>query len=516
MGFKDLKGLLKKENHFFLILIIWLLVGYTFLEFNIEFQIIGIVINGIVIYFPLLIICIVLFLIAFFLQADLKKLTRNTVLKGIAFLIVVIIIFLFIGAEILFLIGVVSFIVSFIFYIFITSIFTMYYIYRYGIDLDSSFYKMPTPIAFTWRWLIFLVGTAAAVALILFIGAVSVGTTKITVIIVIAGQEFFIHRFVEIIPYIIVGIILGAMVGGTSSPIVIPLASRLKNLQDKTKTVLSIESIITDPLCIVVVLAIVTMISSEGGINLGVGARDLVSTFSVGAVTGLVLGFIWLPIMHKVRKEQFSYILTLAVVFLVYSLTETWWQGAGAISCLAFGLVLGNGKKILKMVNYSGRGFEMDQDTKQFHSLTSFVIRTFFFVYLGIMVSFQNIEFIILGIIILVVLLVVRYLAILITTYRGNFEKDDKQTMSVMMPRGLAAAILAVNFGPLILEKLDLEIGNAFFKDIVFVVILGTAIICTIGVSIISHYEMKKLKTIEDPISKSETIDKQDDLLEKT
>ena len=311
---------------------------------------------------------------------------------------------------------------------------------------------------------------------------------------------------------IIVGIILGAMVGGTSSPIVIPLASKLKNLQDKTKTVLSIESIITDPLCIVVVLAIVTMISSKGGINLGVGARDLVSTFSVGAVTGLVLGFIWLPIMHRVRKEQFSYILTLAVVFLVYALTETWWQGAGAISCLAFGLVLGNGKKILKMVNYSGKGYEMDQDTRQFHSLTSFVIRTFFFVYLGIMVSFQNIEFIILGIIILVVLLVVRYLAIFITTYKGNFEKDDKQTMSVMMPRGLAAAILAVNFGPFILKKLDLDIGDAFFKDIVFVVILGTAIICTVGVSIVSHYEMKKLKTIEGPVSKKETKDKQDDL----
>ncbi len=209
MGLKDLKGLLKKENHFFLILIIWLLVGYTFLQFNFEFQVFGFVINGIIIYFPLLIICIVLFLIAFFLQADIKKLTRNTILKGIGFLIIVIIIFMFIGAEILFLIGLVSFIVSFIFYIFITSIFTMYYIYSYGISMDETFYKMPTPIAFTWRWIIFIVGIAAAVALILFIGAVSVGTTKISVIIKVGKQELLIHRFVEIIPYIIIGIIIG-------------------------------------------------------------------------------------------------------------------------------------------------------------------------------------------------------------------------------------------------------------------------------------------------------------------
>jgi len=296
---------------------------------------------------------------------------------------------------------------------------------------------------------------------------------------------------------VIIGIVLGAIVGGTSSPIVIPLATRLHNLQDKTKMVLSIESILTDPLCIVVFLAAYYMITS-GDASIGTGVKSLVSTFSVGAMVGFLLGFVWLPIMHRVRKEQFSYVLTLAIVFLVYSLTESWWGGAGAISCLMFGLVLGNGKKILKMVNYHGRGFEMDNETKQFHSLTSFVIRTFFFVYLGIMVSFQKIEFILIGIIILLALLGVRYLSVLMSTYQGGFEKDDKQTMAAMMPRGLAAAILAINFGPTLVQRLmpnvDYETFKTFFGDVAFVVILGTAIITTIGVSVVSHSEMKKLK----------------------
>ena len=65
------------------------------------------------------------------------------------------------------------------------------------------------------------------------------------------------------------------------------------------------------------------------------------------------------------------------------------------------------------------------------------------------------------------------------------------QTMTVLMPRGLAAAILAIKFGT------DKYFGQfvgsgSFFKDIAFVVILGTAIITTVGVSIISHNEMKK------------------------
>jgi len=310
---------------------------------------------------------------------------------------------------------------------------------------------------------------------------------------------------------LVIGAVLGAIVGGTSSPIVIPLAYRLKNLQEKTKMVASIESILTDPICIVVVFAIYYMIFIVGELNLVLGVGNLIKTFSVGIVLGAVFGFIWLFIMNKVRKEQFSYILTLALVFLVYSFTaiivgtNEGGQGAGAISCLIFGLILGNGKKILKMINYQGKSFEMDQETKQFHSLTSFVIRTFFFVYLGMIATFRSINFIIIGIIILIILLVFRYLAIYISTYKGNFEKDDKQTITVMMPRGLAAAILAINFTPLILGvgtktvpgyNLPIEM-QGLFMDIAFVVILGTAIITTIGVSIISHYERKKLNNLE-------------------
>jgi len=296
-----------------------------------------------------------------------------------------------------------------------------------------------------------------------------------------------------------VGIILGAIVGGTSSPIVIPLVSRLRNLQEKTKVILSIESIITDPLAIVVVLAGVYMIVVARSPDLALGIKNLVSTFSVGIVVGTILGFVWLPVMHKVRKEQFSYVLTLAVVFLVYSLTallvgiEEGGAGAGAISCLMFGLVLGNGKKLLKMIKYEGKAFEMDEQTKQFHSLTSFVIR-----------------FIIVGILVLFALLGLRFLAVRISTFRGKFEKDDKQTMMVIMPRGLAAAILAISFGPVLVSKEGLNLGTTmvgFFQDVAFVVILGTAIVCTIGVSIISHYEKKKLEVTDEKQTDSEKID---------
>jgi cell volume regulation protein A len=156
-----------------------------------------------------------------------------------------------------------------------------------------------------------------------------------------------------------------------------------------------------------------------------------------------------------------------------------------------FGLVLGNGKKVLKMVNYEGEGFEMDEETKHFHGLISFIIRTFFFVYLGMIVSFQNIHYILFGIVILIALLIVRYIIVYISTYKGKFDRDDKQTMLVMMPRGLAAAILAIKFGDDFVNKY-IPGNDGFFKDVAFVVILGTAIITTLGVALICHHENKK------------------------
>jgi cell volume regulation protein A len=244
------------------------------------------------------------------------------------------------------------------------------------------------------------------------------------------------------------------------------------------------------------------MITSGG--NIGDGIKSVVSTFSVGGVLGAIIGLIWLPIMHKIRKMQFSYISTLAIVFLLYSFTEALWTGSGVLACLIFGLVLGNGKKVLRIIKYEGKTFEMDQETKNYHSLISFVIRTFFFVFLGIIVSYNDVDlaFILIGIIILIAILMLRYLAVQITTYKGGFEKDDKQTINVMLPRGLAAAILAIRYGPEIIETyrpelLNPDVLSGFFEGIAFVVILGTAIITTVGVSIICHYEMKKIKNTE-------------------
>ncbi len=212
MPIKDLGKLFEKENRLFLVLVIWLIVGYTAIAFNFSVVIFGFVLNGLIIFMPLLIICIVLFLIAFFLQGDLKELKWSSLVRSGVFLFIVSALMYLFGAELLFLIGVVSVFVSFISYIFITSTFSMYYCFKYGTHLDDAFARLPRSIAFFWRWFVFIAGTLIALIIIYVIGAISIGTTTLEGTVTIVGREFRINDIIRYVPLIIIGIILSLVV----------------------------------------------------------------------------------------------------------------------------------------------------------------------------------------------------------------------------------------------------------------------------------------------------------------
>ncbi len=282
------------------------------------------------------------------------------------------------------------------------------------------------------------------------------------------------------------GLLLGAIIGGTSSPIVIPIITGLSGVSDKTRVLLSLESVLTDVLCIVTAISIIGMLTPGHAVSSP--AQALASTFSVGIVLGMTVGVLWIPIMRKMVKYEYSYLLDLAVLFLLYTLAEAS-GGSGALACLMFGIVLGNGKKVLSMLQFRELGFQIDETTKQFHSLITFLIRTFFFVYIGLLVNVQDLGNILLGLALVAVILAVRPVVVHVTM-RGvkEIRKRDKRIMSYMIPRGLAAAVLAY------LPVSKGIPGTQGFADITFTVILATTVAATIGISLEKFREKKKRK----------------------
>ena len=273
-------------------------------------------------------------------------------------------------------------------------------------------------------------------------------------------------------------LILGAIISGTSSAVVISIVNPLK-IREGVKTILKLESIITDPVVIVLTMALIQFATLSQTISL---ANSLASMYSIAIVTGLIIGIIWLLILDKIKGKEFDYMLTLAVVFLLYVFTESI-GGSGAISALMFGLVLGNSYAFSKMLKFKKR-YRVDKTLKRFHGEITFFIRSFFFVYLGLIATI-NLTYLYYGLIFLVILIIMRLAAVQLSTYKMNITRVEKNIMRSMMSRGLAAAVLAQI--PLIYGIKNAEI----FSNIVFIVILLTVLFTTIFIKIFYRPEFE-------------------------
>ncbi len=160
MVFKELKKLFtEKEYRLYLVLVIWLLAGFTLLQFS---QVIPIWV-AIVIYFPLLVFCITLLIVSFLFRRELRELSLKQILIYCALALIIAIFF----AVIMIWLFVVIFVIAIISYIFITAIFYMYSSYRYGVDWDDKIYEIKKPFNNILRWLIFISCTVISIFILL-------------------------------------------------------------------------------------------------------------------------------------------------------------------------------------------------------------------------------------------------------------------------------------------------------------------------------------------------------------
>jgi len=274
------------------------------------------------------------------------------------------------------------------------------------------------------------------------------------------------------------GLLFGSIFGGSSSIVVISLASKIK-ISERGSTTLILESATTDILCIVVSLAIIgaIMTGHTDFASIGVGISG---KFLIGAGIGVALGILGLFILRRVSYLPFSYMLVLAIALFAYAISETV-GGSGALSALLFGLMLGNETTIFKLLRRkTTTNLAVDDGLKRFKSEIAFFIRTFFFVFLGIIVTISNVNFIFLGIALSILLLIVRYGAVYLTTLKSEL-KNERPILTFVLTRGLAAAVLAT---------LPAQYGLSYaplFINFAVVIIMSTAVIATVGVIALSR-----------------------------
>ena len=263
-------------------------------------------------------------------------------------------------------------------------------------------------------------------------------------------------------------ILLGTIVGGSSSIIVFGLVRKLR-ISDKAKSMLSFESALTD-----ILATIIAFILFEAVLLAHFDLQTLQETLGRAVVVGLVLGFgvgiPWMYVSTKLGNAQHAYMLTLGILFVLFFLANSFGE-SGALTALVFGLMLGNKHHLSRILKFKLPKIEMDDPT---HNQLTFLVRSFFFVFVGLMASFGRIEYIVFGILITVAVYFGRTFIVKLTLTQ-RFSKLDKSVTNSMIPRGLAAAVLAT-------FPVTMGLPNAeAYTEIIFFIILSSVIITTIG-----------------------------------
>jgi cell volume regulation protein A len=225
----------------------------------------------------------------------------------------------------------------------------------------------------------------------------------------------------------------------------------------------------------------------------------LAALFSI--VLAAIVGVVWPRALRRLGDRRFVDVLTFGVALGMWGCVELL-GASGALAVLVFGVTLANERELLEAVGLSSEPVaDVTGDAvKRLHLFTAqltFLVRTFFFVFLGVVVRFSDLPWdralLALGFVALFVgsrRLVLDYLE---GTGVLALHEGEKRTVWLLQPRGLVSAVLAI-------EATHLGFADGSFLGIVSLVIVVTNILLVF---------VSKRRPPETMVGDSESVDRE-------
>ena len=269
-----------------------------------------------------------------------------------------------------------------------------------------------------------------------------------------------------------------------SSAVAIPSAAGLLN---REKEFVVYESTFSDILGIMIFNYAIrqfesnqALISAESIVALGLQIIGVI-------VVSLIITYLLFQLLQKI-EHHVKFFLILALLVLVYAFGKFFHLPA-LVTIFIFGLFLSNVKALLP--SFMQRYLDLNQTEKglhEFHILTAestFLVKTFFFLFFGFSISlveFSSIAPFIYGVLIFGIMLLIRYLYFIVTTF-----KIKPSPLVYMSPRGLISILLFLQIKEVTFVNTSRSIID---EQVLLVVILASMLMMTLGT-------MKKTK--QDP-----------------
>jgi cell volume regulation protein A len=273
------------------------------------------------------------------------------------------------------------------------------------------------------------------------------------------------------------GLLVGAVLGCTSSTIVLPVLQQM-GLEEPVKVTLMLEASWGDVLAVLTVGLMLGMKGQSGTVASGL-AHGLVMQVGVALIFAVTGGVLWSRLLRVLSEQRFWQVLTFSMVLVLYAGMEA--MGAnGLIAVLAFGLTLSNFPGIdpgLELRHLVTTVADSQQALLTFHSELAFLVRTFFFVLIGAvaqLASFREHPLLMAGTV--AAIFFARWLAIKSSQWSWHeIGPAGRDAILWMLPRGLITVVLAIQAT----EARGAELS--FLPGLAFAVILATNLLVVVG-----------------------------------
>jgi cell volume regulation protein A len=275
------------------------------------------------------------------------------------------------------------------------------------------------------------------------------------------------------------GLLVGAVLGCTSATIVMPVLEQWK-VSQPVKVTLLVEASLGDVLGVLAVGLLLGLRNSSTGVARTL-AGGLLHELGLALLIATAAGFLWSRILPKISSQSFWHVLTFAVVLLLYAGTESL-HASGLLAVLGFGLALANlpgPPERLRdvMLRESPEREAAHLRIQRFHGELAFLVRTFFFVLMGVVVDLQGLESVWpLLLVLLAVIFLMRWAAVWASAWACHgIDPQERETILWVLPRGLITIVLALE----IRQAIGAEM--AIVPDIAFAIILLSNLLVVLG-----------------------------------
>ncbi|MBI4428628.1 MAG: cation:proton antiporter [Ignavibacteriales bacterium] len=295
-----------------------------------------------------------------------------------------------------------------------TTIALVVILFEGGLELSIDMLKK------TWRSSVLI----TVLSYVISFGVLAVGTYYLTPLSLVAS------------------LFTSAVLAGPAPSVVIPLVRHLQ-LKESSKTTMMVEAPLGEAICIVIALAVLESYK-VADVSLGKVAGALVSSFVFAVVIGVAGGSFWSLLLDRMRDLRHAIFTTPSFLFILFGLAE-FLHYSGPVTALAFGITLGNAG-LMPMPAFLSRTkltpMVHNETERLFFGEIVFLLKTFFFVYLGLSIRLTDFWPLGIGLALSLLLLASRFVAVRLSFSRDP-DKGDMLMMSFLIPKGTAAAVLA-------------------------------------------------------------------------